>query len=113
MDKDSSGTLDVSEIIDGLKKEGFNDEEMRITFEAMDIAKDGSIDIHEFISVILDHQSNQNRKDKFELAIKQFDQDGDGHIEKKEILNLSGFEVKDIVEYIFDYFDTDGDDRLT
>lgn len=88
--------------MDGLVNNGFQAEEMKVAFDAMDVAREGTIDVHEFIAAMLDQHTNDKRQEKFDLAIKYFDQDHDGWIDKKEIINLTGFEIKEIIEYIFD-----------
>lgn len=119
-----NGMLDKERFAKGLQSIGINDKTMiDHLFTAFDSDKDGFVDFRDFacgLSIL--HQGSYD--DRLQLAFNAYDLDGNGTIDKEEMLKLlqatftsKGLsmghnELKDMVDKSFDKADVDGNGVL-
>ncbi|CAD8072031.1 unnamed protein product [Paramecium sonneborni] len=91
-DEDSSGTVDYKELIVGLEvlKDDTIDEKLKIFFDLCDEDGSGKVSEKEIFNILKQNIINENDKYQLKMVIremiKQVDQDGDGELNKEEIL---------------------------
>lgn len=91
LDTDHSGNISFEELKIGLKTLGYvlSDSEIELLMGKVDSDHDGSIELSEFITTLIDWNQMQQSKDwqRFiDIAFQKLDEDGDGYISLDEIL---------------------------
>ncbi|EYU35947.1 hypothetical protein ABFS82_14G222300 [Erythranthe guttata] len=116
MDTDSSGTITLEELKQGLSKQGtkLTESEVKQLMEAADADGNGTIDYEEFITATM-HMNRMDREEHLYTAFQYFDKDNSGYItieELEQALREFGMgDDKDIKEIISEV-DADNDGRI-
>ena len=112
-DLDGNGTLDKKEIeamLRELKKKPPTKRQLNAIFEQADANGDGAISFEEFVDVIT--KLRKNKEQEILECFKIFDQDGNGTIDKQELLNIFMMTKEEVepadVDILFDQYDVDG-----
>eukprot|EP00801_Mesodinium_rubrum_P003161 Mrub_03161.p1 GENE.Mrub_03161~~Mrub_03161.p1 ORF type:complete len:463 (+),score=141.88 Mrub_03161:81-1391(+) len=114
MDTNGDGVLSYTEVVEGLKKQGYSKmEEIEYIFQSMDIDHNQKIEYTEFLAAMMDHSRFEMDDDKILLAFKHLDYDDSGFIDRQEILKLMGKDNEEIVDYIVRMVDTDKDGKIS
>lgn len=114
MDKNGDGHLTLEEIKEGLKKIGYDDENIEELYKKIDTDGSGLIDYTEFLSSTV-QQKEILKQDKLTEAFKAFDKDGSGKISTSEIftiLKITGEEDKKKINEIVNKFDVNKDGEI-
>merc|ERR1712146_43959 len=116
-------------IADNMKKFGLSRECWEFFYNALDKDKDGNIDFKEWLIGMYIHQKG-TLDEKLELAFKVYDLDGNGYIDKEELLKLAeaiykfvdlsqqhesgkGQSPEERVQYLMKLMDADSDGKIT
>eukprot|EP00357_Protocruzia_adherens_P006273 CAMPEP_0115007154 /NCGR_PEP_ID=MMETSP0216-20121206/20977_1 /TAXON_ID=223996 /ORGANISM="Protocruzia adherens, Strain Boccale" /LENGTH=484 /DNA_ID=CAMNT_0002373975 /DNA_START=278 /DNA_END=1732 /DNA_ORIENTATION=+ len=107
LDKDANGTIDLEELIKGyhaLFESDISDSQIVVIFNNVDINNSGEVDFSEFLAATQEEQClflEKNLQDLF----NRFDHDGDGFIERIELLKVIGHYLdKDCGKLSYDQF---------
>ncbi|CAO2149482.1 unnamed protein product [Urochloa humidicola] len=86
LDTDRSGTIEVEELKEGLRKLGSNisEAEVQKLMEAVDVDRSGSIDYTEFLTAMMDKHKLENEEGLLR-AFQYFDKDNNGYITRDEL----------------------------
>ena len=104
-DTSKDGQISFEELKKGLmsmKSNKMNEEEIRKSFDAIDVDQNGKIDYTEFIAATMD-EANYYKHERLLEAFESFDKDGSGQISKDELLATLKAEKcheKEIEKYI-------------
>ena len=104
-DTSKDGQISFEELKKGLmsmKSNKMNEEEIRESFDAIDVDQNGKIDYTEFIAATMD-EANFYKHERLLEAFESFDKDGSGQISKDELLATLKAEKcheKEIEKYI-------------
>ena len=85
-DTDRSGTVTISELMDGLRKKGVEKaaSEVAELVKSMDMDGNGELDYEEFIAATLSTAKMEN-EDNLARAFAYFDKDNSGYISRSEV----------------------------
>ncbi|EAR94959.1 kinase domain protein (macronuclear) [Tetrahymena thermophila SB210] len=123
LDTNQDGRLSKEEIMNGFNQIWHNDymteEQINLIFDQVDSDKSDSIDYSEFITATLERKTF-NEKEYLQKAFNLFDQDGDGHITKDEILKIIGnaddyeqtSEIEQQIQQIIQQIDINQDGKI-
>ncbi|CAN1290204.1 Calcium-dependent protein kinase 17 [Linum perenne] len=116
MDTDSSGTITLEELKQGLAKQGtkLSEAEVKQLMEAADADGNGTIDYDEFITATM-HLNRMDREEHLYTAFQHFDKDNSGFITTEELQQaLREFGINDDKELkdILAEVDSDNDGRI-
>ncbi|KAL0030347.1 hypothetical protein WJX77_011206 [Trebouxia sp. C0004] len=100
LDTDHSNTIEASELADGLKAQGYNisQQELAQLMGRVDFDRNGTLDIEEFISGLIDWTELQKEGDwesRVDAAFAKLDSNGDGYIDLEELLAQLPFEAQE------------------
>ncbi|CAN6372692.1 unnamed protein product [Urochloa humidicola] len=86
LDTDKSGTIEVEELKEGLRKLGskISEAEVQKLMEAVDVDRSGSIDYTEFLTAVMDKHKLENEEGLLR-AFQYFDKDNNGYITRDEL----------------------------
>ncbi|CAL4983717.1 unnamed protein product [Urochloa decumbens] len=85
LDTDKSGTIEVEELKEGLRKLGSKiSAEVQKLMEAVDVDRSGSIDCTEFLTAMMDKHKLENEEGLLR-AFQYFDKDNNGYITRDEL----------------------------
>ncbi|XP_051141702.1 calcium-dependent protein kinase 17-like [Andrographis paniculata] len=116
MDTDSSGTITLEELKQGLAKKGtkISEYEVQQLMEAADADGNGTIDYEEFITATM-HMNRMDREEHLYTAFQYFDKDNSGYITVEELEQAlrefgmdNGRDIKEIITEV----DADNDGRI-
>ncbi|CAH2072940.1 unnamed protein product [Thlaspi arvense] len=116
MDTDSSGTITLEELRQGLAKQGtrLSEYEVQQLMEAADADGNGTIDYGEFIAATM-HINRLDREEHLYSAFQHFDKDNSGYITMEELEQAlrefgmnDGRDIKEIISEV----DGDNDGRI-
>ncbi|XP_042483070.1 calcium-dependent protein kinase 17-like [Macadamia integrifolia] len=116
MDTDSSGTITLEELKQGLSKQGtkLSEYEVKQLMEAADADGNGTIDYDEFITATM-HLNRMDREEHLYTAFQYFDKDKSGFITTEELEQAlrefgmhDGRDIKEILSEV----DGDNDGRI-
>ncbi|KAL0728239.1 hypothetical protein Bca4012_024332 [Brassica carinata] len=116
MDTDSSGTITLEELRQGLAKQGtrLSEYEVQQLMEAADADGNGTIDYEEFIAATM-HINKLDREEHLYSAFQHFDKDNSGYITMEELEQAlrefgmnDGRDIKEIISEV----DGDNDGRI-
>ncbi|KAL6524322.1 Calcium-dependent protein kinase 17 [Orobanche gracilis] len=116
MDTDSSGTITLEELKQGLAKQGtkLSEYEAKQLMEAADADGNGTIDYEEFITATM-HMNRMDREEHLYTAFQYFDKDNSGYItieELEQALREFGMEDGKDIKEIINEVDADHDGRI-
>mmetsp|Transcript_6859 Transcript_6859/g.9484 ORF Transcript_6859/g.9484 Transcript_6859/m.9484 type:complete len:160 (+) Transcript_6859:57-536(+) len=117
-DKDSDGTITISELGVVLKslKKNFNQKQLEEIIKKVDKNGDGQIDFEEFLKMMSNRVGTRNRDYELKEAFNVFDQDGDGYITASElstVMKTLGEQIdKETVDLMIEGVDRDGDGEI-
>lgn len=86
MDKDSNGSISLSELREVLKRRGstMSESEVQMTMSLADVNGDGRLDFHEFLAATLQPEKLQEELSLYH-AFQHFDKDNSGYITIDEV----------------------------
>ncbi|KAL6506152.1 Calcium-dependent protein kinase 17 [Orobanche gracilis] len=116
MDTDSSGTITLEELKQGLAKQGtkLSEYEAKQLMEAADADGNGTIDYEEFITATM-HMNRMDREEHLYTAFQYFDKDNSGYItieELEQALREFGMDDGKDIKEIINEVDADHDGRI-
>ncbi|KAL4489837.1 hypothetical protein ABPG72_022477 [Tetrahymena utriculariae] len=123
LDTNQDGRLSKEEIMNGYNQIWHNnymtEGQINLIFDQVDSDKSDSIDYSEFITATLERKLF-NEKEYLQKAFNLFDQDGDGHITKDEILRIIGnadddeqtSEIEQQIQQIIQQIDINQDGKI-
>eukprot|EP00468_Gymnochlora_sp_CCMP2014_P008225 CAMPEP_0167762388 /NCGR_PEP_ID=MMETSP0110_2-20121227/12739_1 /TAXON_ID=629695 /ORGANISM="Gymnochlora sp., Strain CCMP2014" /LENGTH=157 /DNA_ID=CAMNT_0007649255 /DNA_START=21 /DNA_END=494 /DNA_ORIENTATION=- len=117
-DKDSDGTITISELGVVLKslKKNFNEKQLKEIIKKVDKNGDGQIDFEEFLKMMSNRVGTRNRDYELKEAFNVFDQDGDGYITASElstVMKTLGEQIdKETIDLMIEGVDRDGDGEI-
>ncbi len=87
IDRDSSGSLSLTELSYNFQQAGhpIREEELNFVFSSMDVDNSGEIDFEEFGELLLRHRRLMSRLDELATYFIPIDQDGNGVLEPEEM----------------------------
>ncbi|KAL3141930.1 hypothetical protein ABBQ32_004581 [Trebouxia sp. C0010 RCD-2024] len=100
LDTDASNTIEAKELADGLKAQGYNisQQELSQLMGRVDFDRNGTLDLEEFISGLIDWSELQKDGDwetRVDAAFCKLDSNGDGYIDLEELLAQLPFESEE------------------
>lgn len=84
-DTDGSGSLSYDELAAILKKNGYSDEQIRQTFNAVDLSGCDQISFDDFMEAMGQTHSDKHRASGARYVFRSFDKNGDGTLSESEL----------------------------
>jgi len=86
-DKDSSGSLTLTELTDLLRKQGFKDADTKIQamFRSCDSSGDNKVSLEEFLIAMGQLPPKDQKQASMRQCFREFDVNGDGTIDRQEL----------------------------
>lgn len=118
-DKNGDGTISTKElggVLRGLNQ-NFNDKQLEMMIQKVDINGDGEIDFDEFLVMMEGHGAFESEVDEMKAAFDVFDKNGDGDITAEElfsVLSKLGLEIdRDTINLMIKSVDINGDGTIS
>ncbi|KAK2159988.1 hypothetical protein LSH36_142g04012 [Paralvinella palmiformis] len=91
-DVDNSGTLTFEELLTILRRNGYkqSEDDLKRIFRITDTSGDGLISLDEYMAAMGQQPPTDHRKAAMRAVFVEFDQNGDGFIDKKELKEVFG-----------------------
>ncbi|XP_078437444.1 uncharacterized protein LOC144708023 [Wolffia australiana] len=117
-DKDGDGSITLDELTSVIRSLGnvVNQDEIQEMIDEVDVDHNGTVDFHEFISIMTSKTKDADASDELTEAFKVFDRDQNGYISADELrnvmINLGENMSDEEVDQMIREADLDGDGQV-